>query len=225
MKITVITAITNQKDNLREDFPDSDAKFIAFLDKETEEAECVSYLWDIRRACDIFKESRRNAKIHKVLPHLFIDTDVSIWLDANISLNITPEEMVKKWLTNKGISTWEHFARDCWREEARCLENPGWDKQGLVREQIERYDKIGVPTKTGLSECNVIVRRHTNKIARLNEQWWAEICRHSGRDQISFPYVFNNNVHRVVGNPRTHEDFNYEQHNFIEADYAKENNI
>jgi len=223
--ITVFTAITKTKDELREDFPETDDKYIAFLDKETKEEELVSNLWEIRPACNIFKESRRNAKIHKVMPHLYLETDYSIWIDGNISINITPQEIVDKWLGDKDIATWKHFARDCWYEEARCLEGPGWDKDGLVKEQIDRYEKIGVPKKTGLSECNVIVRRHTDEIARLNEKWWAEICRGSSRDQISFGYVFEDKVNRIEGNPRMHEDFNYKPHNFVEVDYAKENNI
>jgi hypothetical protein len=28
----------------------------------------------------------------------------------------------------------------------------------------------------------------------LNEKWWAEICRGSSRDQISFPYVYRDKV-------------------------------
>jgi hypothetical protein len=221
MRIKVITAITKNKDNLREDFEKCNNEFIAFLDKETAE-ETFTDLWEIRPAYDKFKEPRRNAKIHKILPHLFVDTDVSIWLDANISLKITPEQLVDKWLDDKGISTWDHFARDCWYEEATCVSGPNYDHEGLVKEQMERYEREGLPHFSGLSECNVIVRRHTDKINRLCEQWWAEICRHSSRDQISFPYVFRDNVRRIKGNPREHIDFNYAPHNFLEINYTKE---
>jgi hypothetical protein len=156
---------------------------------------------------------------------MYVDTDISVWLDANISLTITPEELVKDWLKGADIATWKHFASDCWLEEARCLQRPEWDRPGVITEQIRRYKELGVPTKTGLSECNVIVRRHTDDIKRRNERWWAEICRHSSRDQISFGYAFGEHVHRVEGNPRNHPYFNYAPHNFVETDYAKENNI
>jgi len=37
----------------------------------------------------------------------------------------------------------------------------------------------------------VLIRKHTDRVKRLNERWWAEICRGSLRDQISFPFVWN----------------------------------
>ena len=212
MKITVLTAITGNKDELRDDFNKGNAKFIAYLDKETEDEAIMSDLWEIRRTHDIFQSPRRNAKIHKVLPHLFVDTDVSIWIDGNISMNITPEEMVDKWLADKDIAAWKHFDRDCNYDEANTCIGLSFDLPETINEQVERYKKEGYPEHNGLSECNVIARRHTPEINRLNEQWWAEICRGSCRDQISFPYVFRDKVARIEGNPRNNKDFNYVSH-------------
>lgn len=223
-KITVLTAITRNKDNLRDTFPKSKAKFVAYLDKETKE-ETFTDLWKIKNAYNLFKEPRRNAKIHKILPHLFIDTDISIWLDGNISLNITPEELAEKWLVNKDIAVWKHFERTCLYDEADCLLKMNVDKNSLIEEQVEKYKKENYPKQCGFGECNVIVRRHTDKIARLNEKWWIEICRYSSRDQISFNYIFRDNVELINGNPREHPDFNYNYHNFVETDYAAENNL
>ncbi len=222
--ITVLTAITNNKDNLKDDFPKSEAKYVAFLDEDTE-LETSSDLWEIKKVSEIHVEPRRNAKIHKIMPHLFVDTDYSIWLDGNISLNITPEELVEKWLQGKDIATWKHFARNCLYSEGTSVLGVNYDKQGLVKEQMERYKKEGYPSGAGLSECNVIVRKHTPEINRLNERWWAEICRGSSRDQVSFPYVFRDKVNRIAGNPRDHSDFKYAKHNYLEQNYAKENSL
>jgi len=211
MRITVLTAITDNKDELREDFNRGDAKYIAYLDEKTENEAIASDLWEIRRTHDIFKEARRNAKIHKVLPHLFVDTDVSIWIDGNISLDVTPEELVSKWLADKDVATWKHFGRDCLYEEGNECIGLGYDKPETINEQLERYRNNDYPINNGLSECNVIIRRHTDEVARLNEQWWAEICRGSVRDQISFPYVFRD-ISRIDGNPRDNKDFKYKPH-------------
>jgi hypothetical protein len=34
-----------------------------------------------------------------------------------------------------------------------------------------------------------IIKRNNEKVNRLMEAWWAEICRWSYRDQVSFPVV------------------------------------
>jgi hypothetical protein len=45
---------------------------------------------------------------------------------------------------------------------------------------------------TGKSQLRVygfqpLVRRHSKEMAKFNEAWWAEMCRWSYRDQVSFP--------------------------------------
>ena len=40
-----------------------------------------------------------------------------------------------------------------------------------------------------LAACGIVVRKNTETVNRLNEKWWAEICRGSSRDQLSFPYT------------------------------------
>jgi hypothetical protein len=210
-KITVITALTNNNDELREDFPGSDAEYVAFLDEESKESNS-SLLWEVRDACTIFKESRRNAKIHKIMPHLYVDTDISIWLDANISLNITPEEMVKLWLNDgNDIAVCRHFERDCLYQEAEVCKTYKLDDPKVIDEQVARYKKNGYPERNGMPECGVIVRRHTPEINRLNERWWAEICRGSSRDQISFAYCFPKYKMFPV-NARHSPLFNYNGH-------------
>ena len=47
----------------------------------------------------------------------------------------------------------------------------------------------GYPANAGLSECCVLLRRHTDAIKDFNEAWWEEIRRGSRRDQLSFDYV------------------------------------
>ena len=58
-----------------------------------------------------------------------------------------------------------------------------------MKKQVERYKIEGYPENLGLSECTVILRRHTNQIKEFNEAWWEEIKNGSRRDQLSFDYV------------------------------------
>jgi hypothetical protein len=41
-----------------------------------------------------FTDPRRNSRIHKILIHKYSDADYTIWIDANIRLIKSPEEIV-----------------------------------------------------------------------------------------------------------------------------------
>lgn len=210
-KITVVTAITSGNDELREDFPKSKAKYVAFLDEDSMIEAVGNELWDVRQCNNKYPESRRNAKIYKVVPHWFVETDISIWLDGNISLNITPEELVALWLRDEDIAVCKHFERTCLYEEAEVCKTCQLDDPVLINKQMKRYRAAGYPENNGMAECGVIIRRHTPEIEKLSEKWWDEICKGSSRDQLSFNYVFKN-VSMMNANARYNPLFNYHEH-------------
>jgi hypothetical protein len=48
--------------------------------------------------------------------------------------------------------------------------------------------------RKGLGDLKVygfqpLIRRHSPEMERFNEAWWAELCRWSYRDQVSFPVI------------------------------------
>ncbi len=73
------------------------------------------------------------------------------------------------------------------------------DDVETIIEQVKRYEDAGFAKNKGLYECGVIIRRHTKKVIELNNFWWAEYCRGSIRDQISFPYAVDSVGIRVNG--------------------------
>lgn len=154
-----------------------------------------------------------NAKIYKVLSHQFIDADISVWLDGNITLLIEPEKFVEEFLGDSDIGVWKHFDRDCVYEEGPAAIGLGGDYTWNIEDQLNHYREKGFPEHAGLAECNVIVRRHTPEVIAFNNAWWAEICRWSCRDQIAFPYVLKDlKVKFNEGNVRNHPYFQYTAH-------------
>lgn len=168
-KIIVYSAITGDKDEPRSDGVFTFSKYNRFTDP------------------------RLNAKIYKVLPHLFLNTQYSIWVDGNVTLNVSPEYLVG--LMEKDIAVFHHPERNCIYDEAHVCKEWGLDSREIINEQTKDYFEKGHKRKAGLGACYLIIRKHTEEINRLNEKWWAEITRHSVRDQISFPYVFRGKVH------------------------------
>lgn len=144
---------------------------------------------------DRFKDPNLNAKIYKVLPHKFFNAQWSIWIDGNVTLKVPAEELIQiAEKTRKDIVVFANPYRDCIYAEAEyCIEyelaNPA-----ILRSQIEHYQSQEYAPNKGLGACYIIIRKHTKEVERLNEAWWAEICRWSRRDQVSFPYVMRDKV-------------------------------
>jgi hypothetical protein len=141
----------------------------------------------------VFKKPVMEAKIYKVLPHLYFDKDITVWIDGNIYNKIDKNYLVDRFLGNSDIGIFKHpFRETVWQEFQVLKEDKRFaDKwlQKRLKEQKEYYIKEGLPKNTPLFECNFIIRRNNEKVNRLMEAWWAEICRWQWRDQVSFPYV------------------------------------
>lgn len=157
------------------------------------------------------------AKKYKILAHKYIDADYSIWVDGNIKPLVDKEVIVNEFLGDNDIAVWEHFLRDCIYDEASaCIHFNKGKKENIIR-QVKYYREQDYPEHNGMGECNVIVRRHNDKVKKFNEDWWEQIQKFSCRDQISFPYVLwksDIKCNFVKGEPRTHPYFYYKLHNF-----------
>tara|TARA_B100000315_G_C14567517_1_gene583734 strand:- start:711 stop:1370 length:660 start_codon:yes stop_codon:yes gene_type:complete len=171
LKIVVYTALKGKKDEYRDDI-------LCFTDY------------------DRFKSNRMNSKIFKILPHLFFDADYSIWVDCNIFLKVASEDLINL-LGEKNIAVVRHPNNNCIYDEAKVVIKAKLDDPEVVNEQINRYKRNGYKKNQGMGMCGIIVRKHTERIGRLNEKWWAEICRGSSRDQISFNYVFKQDIRYI----------------------------
>lgn len=185
--ITVYTCITGGKDELLEHFQlkkKTEANWIAFMDKPG-----LSPTWTIKRAYDRFKDVRRNSRAQKILSHQFIDTEYSIYIDGNIKLLHTPQELIEKHLKDYDLAVFKHPSRDCIYDESIQCAVSAKDDPEVIIEQVKLYEDRGFAKHKGLAECGIILRRNTPKVQEFNNAWWSEFCRHSSRDQISFMYA------------------------------------
>lgn len=138
---------------------------------------------------DLFKDPTRNARMCKILSHLFVKTEWSLWIDGTIQLLKTPEEILEKYKDRGDMVTMRHRARNCAYDEAVAIflgkrEN----NHAIVDEQVATYKADGYPVQNGLFETGCILRHHTPEVVRFNEFWWAQNCRFSKRDQLSVNY-------------------------------------
>jgi hypothetical protein len=187
--IVVYTALTCGYDELK-DPPDqwhSEADCIAFTNDPNTPAG-----WAVRPIHDGFSDPCRNARIHKVLSHVFLpDAAYSVWMDANVvvKFDFKIEPLVARYLRNHDLAIFQHRTRKCIYQEAVACIAAHKDSPEVIRRQMEKYFAESYPRNNGLVESCVILRRHTEQIKHFNELWHKELVAHSRRDQLSFNYV------------------------------------
>lgn len=189
-QIVVYTAITNDKnryDHLKEQKRIDSTEYVAFLNSPVK-----SDTWSFREIHGEFADPCRNAKIHKILSHVYFpDKEYSLWIDGSVKVlfPFPVSRLIQMYLSDCDMALFRHCGRKCVYEEATTCVKMRLDDPVVMKKQVERYKSEGYPPNAGLSECTVLLRRHTDQIKRLNEMWWSEICKGSRRDQLSFDYV------------------------------------
>ena len=127
--------------------------------------------------------------MHKVLSHQFIFSEYSIWMDSNVALQVPAQRLIDEYLQGVDLAVFQHSSRTCTYDEAdRCL-FLGLDDNSTIERQIRYYKTAGFAKGAGLPETTVVIRRNCESVRRFNNAWWAEICRNSVRDQISFMFA------------------------------------
>lgn len=141
-----------------------------------------------------FVEFRRpvlNAKIFKILPHEWMDTDVSIWMDGN-HFPLKSVEETASLLGDAHIALWKHPIRNTVAEERLAIRHYYPDMTLYVENYWRYLQKIGYKDDKGLAWCGVIIRRHCKETTDFCNFWWSQITRWCSRDQMSFPFTMAN---------------------------------
>jgi len=218
-EITVMTAITGGKDDLMEQPDYKGVEYVAFLDRDVKDSQ-----WKIRKASTKFLRPVMNAKIHKVLGHLYTDTPYIVWMDGNCTLKQDPKELVKL-MGDKNFAFFKHPGWSSIDREAEACVRLGKGDVSEIAEQVRTYanpNGLNFPLEAPHCEMTAFIRRNNPETNALFEKWWVHITRYSERDQISFPVVFHNqdwatipgSVQQAEGHPDFpgNEFFKYKKH-------------
>lgn len=183
----IYTAISKGYDKLKEQPKIEGAEFVAFLEEDAQ-----SKTWKYQPLHREFKDTNRNAKIHKILPHIYFpNKEYSLWIDGSVDIEFgfPIENLIRAYLWNADLAIFRHPYRNCIYNEANICIQRRLDSPDIIRKQIARYSKEKYPQNIGLVEATVMLRRHTPEMKAFCEAWWEEIQNGSKRDQISFNYV------------------------------------
>jgi hypothetical protein len=140
--------------------------------------------------------SRRQAKLYKILPDLFLpDYDYYIWMDAYFELYSDPRYVIdSSGITEDGknFAFFKHSQRDCLYEEGELIREINYDCRQIVESQLRSYKScFEYPENNGLYECTCFIFKNTQKSKHVRLEWMNHINYYSSRDQLSLPFVLN----------------------------------
>lgn len=186
-KICVYTTLYGDRDNLLP-IPDKveGVDYVCFTDREREASG-----WQLRIIDPGLGDFNLNAKIFKILPHVYLsEYDASIFMDANTLMLGRIDRMLDCCIRNGSFVMWQHPLREDIYMEASAIIGFYRHSPAKLLEQISTYADDGLPDNVGLAEASFMWRRHNDpKITALMQRWWKEILRFSKRDQLSLGYL------------------------------------
>jgi hypothetical protein len=191
LHLVVYTTIFGDYDKLNPVNFHSECDFICFTDDTNLQAKG----WKIKIINSNFFNSNTLSRRIKILPHLYLqDYSESLYVDGNIKLTSDPARLFAKYLSEKCyIAIPEHQYHKCVYIEGEALLRSRRfslkDKKKLAK-QLENYKKNEMPGNFGMTENNIIFRRHLYyKSKILCNLWWKHYYSGFHRDQISLPYI------------------------------------
>ncbi len=188
-KIAILTALSGTREKLHDPKTVfSNADYFAFVDTPQE-----AKSWQQKPLLHFSNDSkyagRRNAKIYKIMPHLFLpDYQFYFWVDVSHEVIMNPDLIIENYMKDSEIAVFKHTQRNCAYNEAVVINDLGYDHKDNVDRQIAFYRSQGFPDNYGLYELPVSIRKNTPQTQLFNLMWWDQISRYSSRDQISFPF-------------------------------------
>ncbi len=200
-KCVIYTCITGMYDDLiQHSCTNTNCHYVCFTDNKKLLKHKKIGVWEIRPLVYDKLDNVRNNRWHKLHPHiLFPEYPQSIYVDANIDvINTKLFNDINKLPKKCVLSIPIHFERDCIYDEIDACINQKKDDMSKIKATKRLLQKNNFPKHFGLSENNVIYRKHNDKTCiKLMNQWWNMLIKFSCRDQLSFMYVLWRNKFKM----------------------------
>jgi hypothetical protein len=126
--------------------------------------------WELRPPRYHHDDPVRIARWCKVLAHdHFPEATISVWMDSTVTHAGDIVELVTENLANTDVAMCPHPLRVSVEQEANAIIEMNLYDPDVVKSHILHLKERRFPDELGLHETTVIFRRHTDKIAALNE--------------------------------------------------------
>lgn len=213
MKITLYTVIVGNYDNLRTPVTtDPSCKYVCFTDRHRSVVP-----WEIHPfPSPSGMEHSRSARVPRCMPHLLLDTDISVYMDGAFQPQCNAGQIIRA-LGDADIALFEHpNNHKSLDDEMAFYQKIHGFVPDHVRDAVAKYKAQGVPELNQFWAGGIIIRRHNERTAAFNELWYTEFMHGSYNDQFSLYASIAKSPQLIVNTLRGHilEDhrFGYRLH-------------
>lgn len=189
-KRAVYTVITGGYDTLKEPFIVSEGwDYICF----TDDPGLSSDIWEIRlisaESQQEEPDKQRLQRKIKILPHIYLpEYRYTIYIDGSTVQMMDFDMLLRETNYLGGILLKKHGRRNCVYEEIAACVKLDKDSRPKLMVQMSYYREMYKhPINNGLYETGVLVRENCEEVNNVSDLWYAELRKHSVRDQISLP--------------------------------------
>jgi hypothetical protein len=184
---TVYTVITGNFDNLRTPPPaavEAGTRYVCFTDRPRSIPP-----WQQQSFPQMFgPDSRRNSRIPKMLPHLLLDTDESIYLDGAYVLQVAPSHLIRDLLGDADVGMFAHPGHASIHDERNFYQRIHNYIPADIEAQYQKYVAADLPITGEFWAGGFVMRRHNERTAAFNELWMREYLNGSDNDQFALYY-------------------------------------
>lgn len=168
----------------------------------------------IRPAEFLHRDPVRSARFVKTHPHWLLEGyDVAIWVDSSIVLLEDLNDRVDEFLrSGRPVAGVAHQHRSRLSEEFDACIARGKDDPDVVERQRAAYAAVGFECTDLIETGWMMVNLRDPRSARFLDVWWAEIEKHSRRDQLSVNFAMRQadvEWHRLIAPPQSIRDNPY----------------
>ena len=187
----VYTCIVGDYDSLvQQAYVDEEYDYICFSDNKEWLEKGQIGIWKIRPLVISDLDTTRINRYHKINPHIVLpEYEESIYIDSNVNI-LTPFlfDLVKA--RNLNLLLPRHFLEVCPYAHSKWILRDNVDYPELVNAFIDLMKKAGFPINYGMTENNIIYRKHHEpSVIKMMDEWWSYIRDYCKRDQLSFSFV------------------------------------
>jgi len=161
--------------------------------------------WDYVMATDTPQKTKRwnvvvrksdypvwlGAREIKLMPELlFADYDLTIYIDASITVNVDLDEYVKRLSENADMAVSQHPQRFCVYEEIKACVKHLRITPEQSKKIYNKYKDDGITEMGGLVQCDIMIRKNNKHLNYFGKRWFEE-TRFTTRDQIAFMHTYH----------------------------------
>jgi hypothetical protein len=195
-RIAVITSIYGGFDHLREPPAQQDANVVEWKCVTDDPDMATVGPWEISVDQTPWPSPRLGAKLAKVRPLDFLDSDPDVVVRMDGAAYLLHDRSVATLLDAAGdavLAQYEHPARNCIYDEAHAASGQAKYTGQPIFGQVDHYRAEGHPEQWGLWETGVLVYNYRHRtellLHELGSRWLAEMQTWTLQDQLSEPVV------------------------------------